>query len=355
VTRRFLELDEITVRYPGASTPAVDRLALEIDKGEVLALLGPSGCGKSTTLRVAAGLEEPVTGSVRLDGQDITSWTPERRRMGVVFQSYALFPHLNVAGNVGFGPKMRKASRSEVERAVKDALELVRLCDFAERPVDRLSGGQQQRVALARALASDPAVLLLDEPLSNLDAALREETRETLRTLLRGLAMTALFVTHDQADALAFADRIAVMRLGRLVEVGTPEQLYHEPQSTFTASFLGAANILDARMNGDVATIEGEGRAFDLEVGSRAGVGSEGEVALVLRPEAVHVAESAGNLRGTVLDRVFQGASTRLLVRLETGHEIRISTTNRSVPERVELRIRAEDVRALPRSGTGGE
>jgi putative spermidine/putrescine transport system ATP-binding protein len=350
-----LELGGVTLRYPGAGRPAVSGLSLALARGEVLALLGPSGCGKSTTLRIAAGLEHPDSGSVRLDGADVTGWPPERRRMGVVFQSYALFPHLDVAGNVAFGPRVRGAGRAEVAAAVRGALELVRMSEFGGRPVDQLSGGQQQRVALARAIASDPAVLLLDEPLSNLDASLREETRETLRAMLRRLGKTALFVTHDQADALAFADRVAVMRDGEVVEVGPPEALYREPDRAFTATFLGAANVLDAVAAGDGATVElsGGGAAVPLRAGSagagvdltRRGLG----VVVVIRPEAVELvaAGTAGAADAAVVDSVFLGPATRALLRLETGHELRALVPVGPRSERVGVLLPPAAVRAL--------
>ena len=241
--RAFLLLDDVTATY--GSSVAVDRLTLEIAKGELLSLLGPSGCGKTTTLRMIAGFVPPSSGHIMLDGKEITRKPPHSRNIGVVFQSYALFPHLSALENVAFGLRMRhlpKARRRERARAMLDT---VGLGAFADRPPGNLSGGQQQRVALARALVIEPEVLLLDEPLSNLDANLRGEMRDEIRALQQRLGITTIFVTHDQEEALSMSDRIAVMDGGLISELGRPQALCDRPRSAFTARFLGARTVID--------------------------------------------------------------------------------------------------------------
>ena len=235
----------------GVGDPAVDRLDLEIAKGEFVALLGPSGCGKTTTLRMIAGLVEPSAGRILLGGDDLTAKPVHRRNIGMVFQNYALFPHMSVADNVAFGLEMRGIAAAEILDRVAEALALVRLTGFESRRPKALSGGQQQRVALARALVIRPDLLLLDEPLSNLDAKLREEMRGEIREIQRRLGITTVFVTHDQAEALALADRIAVMERGRLAQLGSPEEVYERPATPFVARFVGRINALSATAGGD--------------------------------------------------------------------------------------------------------
>ncbi|SDX47901.1 putative spermidine/putrescine transport system ATP-binding protein [Albimonas donghaensis] len=236
----FLSLEDLTLAYGGSV--AVDRLNLAIRQGELIALLGPSGCGKTTTMRAIAGLLAPRSGTIRLDGKDITRVAPSRREVGLVFQSYALFPHLSVFENVAFGLRLRK--EPDLAARVAEGLATVGLSDFADRAPAALSGGQQQRVALARSLVMNPKVLLLDEPLSNLDARLRLEMRMELQRVQRETGVTMVFVTHDQAEALALADRIVVMRGGAIEQVGTPEQIWTEPASGFVADFVGFETIL---------------------------------------------------------------------------------------------------------------
>lgn len=259
----MLRLESLTKRF--GETAAVADLSLEVRPGEFLTLLGPSGCGKTTTLRMIAGFETPTAGRILFDGKDITGLSPQRRGFGMVFQSYALFPHLDVFENVAFGLRTQRRSRTEIRRRVEEALALVDLAGYGGRRVQELSGGQQQRVALARALAPEPRVLLLDEPLSNLDAALRERTRDELRALLRRVGITAIFVTHDQEEAFALSDRIAVMRDGHLQQVDSPEALYQRPANPFVASFLGRANFLDA----EILQLDGETALCALPGGAR--------------------------------------------------------------------------------------
>jgi ABC-type Fe3+/spermidine/putrescine transport system ATPase subunit len=345
----FVDVDRISLTYPGAAAPAVSALSFAAARGEVVTLLGPSGCGKTTALRMIAGLERPDAGTLRVAGRDVTDWPPERRRMGFVFQNYALFPHLTVAENVAFGLRARKAPKAEIAASVPEALALVDLAGYDGRRIDQMSGGQQQRVALARALAIKPEVLLLDEPLSNLDASLREQTREALRHVVRKLGVTTFFVTHDQSEAFALSDRIVLMRAGRLVEVGAPERLYREPETRFAAEFLGAANIIPAAATGDTRTAHVGARR--LEVGSWSdGAPRDGEVLLVARPETVELAEAeAPNaLPGRVVDTVFLGASYRTTVALDGSDLVVRATQPAPAPaERVWVRLAPDSLRAL--------
>lgn len=236
-----LALKNLTQRF--GSQTALDGLDLAIEKGELISLLGPSGCGKTTTIRLIAGFLAPSGGSVWIGGRDVTSLPPERRNIGIVFQSYALFPHFNVFDNVAFGLKAAKVPRLQIEKRVQKALELVNLPNYQKRPVFELSGGEQQRVAIARAVVIEPQILLLDEPLSNLDASLRERTRRQLRELITSLGITTLFVTHDQEEAFALSDRIVLLSKGRSQQVGTARELYDHPANEFVARFIGRANI----------------------------------------------------------------------------------------------------------------
>ena len=253
----YLELASVTKNY--RSIMALTDLSLNVDAGELMCLLGPSGCGKTTTLRIIAGFATVDRGHVRLGGDDITRVPPQKRDIGVVFQNYALFPHLTVNQTVGFGLAMRNQKRGEIAAAVREALRLVRLDDVGDRLPRQLSGGQQQRVALARAIAIRPRLLLLDEPLSNLDAKLRDEMRDEIRRVQRAVSITTVFVTHDQIEALALADRMAVMDRGRVVQVDTPINVYERPKHPFVASFIGQANLL----RGTVTAAQGEHVRFE--------------------------------------------------------------------------------------------
>jgi putative spermidine/putrescine transport system ATP-binding protein len=243
-----LRLDGLVRHYAGAPAPAVDRVTLDLPRGALLALLGPSGCGKTTTLRMIAGLETPDAGRILVGGKDVTPLPPHKRHMGVVFQSYALFPHMTAAGNVGFGLQMQGTPRAERGPRTQAALELVGLAALAGRKPRQLSGGQQQRVALARALAIEPELLLLDEPLSALDAKLREGVRDEIRALQQRLGTTAVFVTHDQTEALAMADLVAVMNAGRVEQLAPPEEIFERPASRFVATFVGRAARIAGRL-----------------------------------------------------------------------------------------------------------
>ncbi|BCW44891.1 ABC transporter ATP-binding protein [Arthrobacter sp. StoSoilB5] len=241
----YLSISALTKQYKNTSIPAVDRVSLNVDEGDFLALLGPSGCGKTTTLRMIAGLIEPSSGSVSVQGKDITKSPVHKRSIGMVFQNYALFPHLDVKSNVAYGLKMRRVPKAEIAVQVQNALDLVRLGHLADRRVTALSGGQQQRVALARAIVVNPQLFLMDEPLSNLDAKLRDAMRTEIRSIQRKMGITSVFVTHDQDEALTMADKIAVMSEGVLEQFGTPSDIFERPATRFVAEFVGQANLLD--------------------------------------------------------------------------------------------------------------
>ncbi len=273
----LLSVTGLGKRFASGGTIAADALAFTLQDGEMLALLGPSGCGKTTCLRMLGGFEAPDAGQILLHGRDITHSAPEDRGIGFVFQDYALFPHLNVLENVKFG--LRRGSRANAERRAREMLELVGLGAFGSRRPHELSGGQQQRVALARTLAIAPPLVLLDEPFSNLDAAMRIETRQDVRNLLKAAGSAAILVTHDQEEAMAVADRIAVMKDGRLVQIGTPDHVYRNPVSEFVASFMGRSNIV-------------EGVAEDRQVHTSFGTldlsrPAQGSISLSLRPEQI--------------------------------------------------------------------
>jgi spermidine/putrescine transport system ATP-binding protein len=302
---------------------AAQDLDLSIKAGEFLSFLGPSGCGKTTALRMLAGFETPTRGEVLIDGQRVNGLEPFRRPVNMVFQSYALFPHLNVADNIGYGLRQRRPRlpRREIDEKVGRALETVRLSGFETRRVWEMSGGQQQRVALARAIVNEPKLLLLDEPLAALDRKLRKEMQIELQDLQRQLGITFVLVTHDQEEALSLSDRICVMRAGRIVQVGSPQELYDHPNSRYVADFVGTSNFLDGRIEtvldgrATLATDAGprfEGRAMT-------GLKPGGRGCLSIRPEQIRMAhgEEAGSLEVTVQNRIFLGEHTEYLVRHE--------------------------------------
>ncbi len=289
-----IDVRDLTIRYPGTAKPAVSALDLDIRSGELVTLLGASGSGKSTTLRCIAGLERPDRGSIRINGQTVCdcatgAWIkPEKRRLGMVFQSYAVWPHLSVFENIAFPLKILGFDRAAVGRKVRDVADVVGLADFLERPATQLSGGQQQRVALARAIVFEPQAILFDEPLSNLDAKLREHMRREIRGLQRRTGLTAVYVTHDQVEAFAISDRIAVMNEGRIEQIGTPREIYLQPGSAYVADFLGAANILVGahEIHAGVSRL----RIACLDLAIEAGGGAPGSSGLAaLRPEDITV------------------------------------------------------------------
>ena len=307
---------------------AVREVSLTIADGEFLVLLGPSGCGKTTTLRMVAGFIEPSAGHVRLAGQDVTLLPPWRRNAGMVFQSYALFPHMTVAQNVAFGLEMRKLPRADIERRVEEVLALVRLGGYGGRLPRQLSGGQQQRVALARALAIRPDVLLLDEPLSNLDAKLRQEVRVEIRELQRQLGLTTVMVTHDQEEALTMADRLVVMNEGSVRQVGSQRDLYERPADRFVAGFVGRTTFL-------AGSIEAPGRfRSDGGLALACAGGNPGRAALSLRPERVEIGLQPrsgldNSLPGTVEFVSYLGALIDIHVRLSPSDRLVVQIANR--------------------------
>ncbi len=321
----FLQLEGLTRVFGG--TAAVRDLSLGIAEHEIVTLLGPSGCGKTTTLRMIAGFERPDYGCVVLNDRDVTRLAPQKRGFGMVFQHYALFPHLSVGENVAFGLESAGHAKPAIEEKVSRALELVRLPGSERRSVGSLSGGQQQRVALARALAPEPQVLLLDEPLSNLDATLRERTRRELRALVKEIGITSVYVTHDQEEAFDLSDRIAVMNEGRLEQVGPAEELYHRPASEFVATFLGRAGAVKgaaeaAFVGGAVSCrLAGDVRWPALAPEGHGSLPRGAPVRVLARPEALTFAtpEAEGTLRGRVSDRRFAGSVYIYTVDVEGG------------------------------------
>ena len=306
------------VRKSFGAVVAVDNVELEIPRGTIFSLLGPSGCGKTTTLRLIAGFEQPDAGEVYIRGERVTAVPPYRRNFSMVFQSYALFPHLSVAENVAFGLRMRGIAGADRRRAVGEALDLVQLGPLADRYPRQLSGGQQQRVALARAIVVQPAVLLLDEPLGALDRMLREEMQLELRSLQQRLGITAVFVTHDQEEALTLSDLVAVMRNGVIEQVGAPREIYDRPRNEFVAGFLGASNFVDgtivAREGGTAIVETAAGRApllGDVAVGER--------VRIAIRPERLRIGRDGSGLPARVRDIVYRGPVTHFYLDSASG------------------------------------
>jgi spermidine/putrescine transport system ATP-binding protein len=318
-----IELSGLTKKF---TEIAVDNIDLTVASGEFFSLLGPSGCGKTTTLRLIAGFEQPTSGKILLDGVDVSDVPPHRRNVNTVFQSYALFPFLSVSDNVAFGLRHRSIPKADLKRRVDEALELVRMTSFAKRRPGQLSGGQQQRVALARALVLNPAVLLLDEPLGALDAKLRRSLKIELKALQERVGITFLYVTHDQEEALTMSDRLAVMNAGRIVQIGTPRQVYEEPADTYVADFLGAANLMEI-------SVESVGPPGVLRLGDwtltseRCEAGATGSTPFlahaVIRPERVRIevhGSAGGNRVPAMVERVvFLGSATEVMLRLAPG------------------------------------
>jgi iron(III) transport system ATP-binding protein len=281
---------------PGGVVTAVDGVSLEVKDGELVTLLGPSGCGKTTALRIIAGFESPTSGRVLIDGQDVSRQPPHGRNTAMVFQSYAIFPHLSVAQNVAFGLEMRGLPKDKIASRVQAVLDLVGLAGLEHRSPEQLSGGQQQRVALARAIITEPRVLLFDEPLSNLDAKLREQMRGEVRKLQRRLSITSVYVTHDQAEAMALSDRIIVMDAGRVQQEGAPLEIYARPANRFVADFIGRVNFLDGQVTEvgpDRIRINVRGRSLDVPV-QRADVRVGEAASLVVRPETIRLTPASG-------------------------------------------------------------
>ncbi|HEY4203014.1 MAG TPA: ABC transporter ATP-binding protein [Devosiaceae bacterium] len=353
MAEEFLRIDKIVKTFKGNTV--VHGVELAFNKGEFISLLGPSGCGKTTILRMVAGFERPTTGAIIVDGRDITNLSPNQRNIGMVFQAYALFPNMNVADNVGFGLKIAGMPREQARARVQEMLKLIGLAGFDKRFPFELSGGQQQRVALARALAPRPRMLLLDEPLSALDAKIRVSLRQEIRAIQRELGITTIFVTHDQEEALSISDRIVVLNAGRVEQFGNPFEIYNRPTTRFVATFVGTLNTLEARIEDvDQKRVLVDGQSITLAT-LPAGAQKHGALSLTLRPEAVALGKTNGQdilLEGTVSDVSFLGSVIRLRVNLGQN-SVSLDTFNdqRTPPpalnEKVKVAIDSGDILIL--------
>ena len=324
----FLELSGVQKRF--GPTVAVQDFNLATERGEFVSFLGPSGCGKTTTLRMIAGFEMPTDGSITLDGRDITRRPPNKRNVGMVFQSYALFPNMTVSDNIGFGLRVRKRPKDQIRKRVSELLQLINLPDKGDRYPYQLSGGQQQRIALARALASEPEVLLLDEPLSALDAKIRVALRKEIRSIQRQLGITTVYVTHDQEEALSLSDRVVVMSEGRIEQVGPPADIYNFPATSFVASFVGTLNLIAGKViDGGSSRLSIDGQ--EIRSGRPISEGAGSTVTVALRPESIELGEGGGanRLRGSVEDVSFLGSIVRIRLKLPDGNtSISLDTFN---------------------------
>lgn len=313
----YLDLKNVSKKF--GTIAAVQDFTLEIEKGSLVSFLGPSGCGKTTTLRMIAGFEQPDGGTITLHGEDITRVAPNKRDIGMVFQAYALFPNMTVAENVAFGLKMKKTLSKEREKRVKESLEMVRLAQTAKRFPHQLSGGQQQRVALARALAVQPRVLLLDEPLSALDAEVRVALRAEIRRIQTQLAITTVYVTHDQEEALSISDKVVVMNMGHIEQIGSPIDIYRQPSTRFVASFIGTANQFNGIYDGRKLV---KCENLLLMVGTQPRLRKDAEVVVLVRPESVQLKNSkdartgSNSIQGVIETVTFHGAVTRVGVNI---------------------------------------
>ncbi len=326
----FLELEHVQKQFRGG-TAAVQDFNLTVNKGEFVSFLGPSGCGKTTTLRMIAGFEQPTGGRIRIDGADVTGTSPNRRNIGMVFQSYALFPNMTVASNIGYGLRIRHTDKKRIAQRVGELLTLIHLEGRGDRYPWQLSGGQQQRVALARALAIEPQVLLLDEPLSALDAKIRLSLRTEIRQIQRHLGITTIYVTHDQEEALSLSDRVVVMNEGRVEQVGTPPQVYGHPETGFVARFIGHLNVINVRV---VDAPSGRVSVGDQQLVVSQGLPNSpaGQlVAIAVRPESIRLNDGvpgANSLHGRVEDVTFLGATVRMRLNLGDGLTVLVDAFN---------------------------
>ena len=347
--KNIIRLENISVSFDEQTV--LENLNLQISDGEFVTLLGPSGCGKTTTLRIIGGFIKPDSGSVFFDGKPMTALPPHKRPVNTIFQRYALFPHLNVFENVAFGMRVQKKSKAEVEKTVTEMLRLVNLCGFEKRSVHTLSGGQQQRVAIARALAIHPKVLLLDEPLSALDLKLRKDMQAELKNIQKCLGITFIYVTHDQEEALSMSDTVVVMDNGRIQQIGTPQDIYNEPQNAFVADFIGESNILDGVMLQDYL-VEFFGRKFSC---LDAGFAPNEPVDVVIRPEDIDIVEPMkGDLVGTVTAVTFKGVHYETIVDFK-GFKWMIQTTDfYDVNRTIGIRLNPEDIHIMKKSEYSG-
>jgi len=349
----FLSIQHVEKSF--GSTKVVQDFNLDVEAGEFVSFLGPSGCGKTTVLRMVAGFEEPSAGAIVVGGKDITRLRPNQRNIGMVFQAYALFPNLTVAQNIGFGLKVAGASRADIDKRVAEMLALISLPQMADRYPYQLSGGQQQRIALARALAPKPKLLLLDEPLSALDAKVRVSLREEIRSIQKALGITTIFVTHDQEEALSISDRIAVMYGGKAEQVGTPFEIYNRPKTKFAANFVGTLNILEGTVI-DAASGRVRVDGAELLLKDRPGGARNGDtLALALRPEAISLGRQPGRdarLSGEIADVHFLGSVIRVRV-LVGGGTVSLDTFNNpaapppAVGEKAEISFSSADLMVL--------
>ncbi len=326
----MIRLEDVTRRF--GDLAAVDGVSLDIAAGEFFSLLGPSGCGKTTTLRIIAGFEEPDAGRVFLDCEDVTTVSPKQRNVNMVFQDYALFPHMTVADNVGFGLRLKHVGREEIATRTSEMLSIVRLEGHANRRPGELSGGQRQRVALARALVNRPAALLLDEPLGALDLKLRREMQLELKRIQKSTGTTFVYVTHDQEEALTMSDRIAIMDRGRVQQLADPRSLYEHPETSFVADFIGTSNALRveiSRREGELAVMEdGDGTRICVECPNPAGESVE----ISIRPEKIRIGAdddaARSRVTGTVVERIYLGSLSQVLVELRTGERLVVHELN---------------------------
>jgi spermidine/putrescine ABC transporter ATP-binding subunit len=350
-----VEVSGLVKRYGGDNV--VDDVSLRVESGEFVTLLGASGSGKTTTLMMIAGFVTPTAGEIKINGKEISRLPPERRGLGVVFQSYALFPHYSVFENIAFPLRLRRMPEDEIKRRVHEVLELMQLAEFGDRRIAQLSGGQQQRVALARAIVFSPPVLLMDEPLGALDRKLRDQLQTEIKRIQRDLGVTVIYVTHDQEEALAMSDRIAIMSKGRIAQLGTPDLVYQEPSSPFVASFLGESNFIDVQgvdVNGRFAKVVCAKNGQQPFAGRLVQpIAAGNDLVAMVRPEAIGIARAAGpadnQVQGTVELREFLGSSVRLAVRCDFGElTVRVPRleidASLAVGAPVNLRWRAEDM-----------
>ena len=348
-TKEIIKLKDITVSFDGE--PVLSGLDLNISDGEFVTLLGPSGCGKTTTLRIIGGFVTPDSGSVFFDGKDIAELPPYKRQVNTIFQRYALFPHLNVEDNVAFGMRVQKKKPAEIKETVNRMLKLVNLAGFNKRKVETLSGGQQQRVASARALANNPRVLLLDEPLAALDLKLRKDMQVELKNIQKSLGITFIYVTHDQEEALSMSDTVVVMDAGRIQQIGTPQDIYNEPENAFVADFIGESNILDGIMHEDYL-VEFFGRKFKC---LDAGFDSKEPVDVVIRPEDIDIVSAdKGHLTGKVTAVTFKGVHFETIVDFK-GFKWMIQTTDYyPVDSVIGIVLNPEDIHIMKKSEYSG-
>ncbi len=349
-SKEIISLKDITVSFDGEKV--LDGLNLNISDGEFVTLLGPSGCGKTTTLRIIGGFVFPDSGNVFFDGKNMTDLPAHKRQVNTIFQRYALFPHLNVEDNVAFGMRVQRKNKAEIRETVDHMLKLVNLVGFNKRRIDTLSGGQQQRVAIARALANNPRVLLLDEPLAALDLKLRKDMQVELKNIQKSLGITFIYVTHDQEEALSMSDTVVVMDNGKIQQIGTPQDIYNEPQNAFVADFIGESNILDGIMHEDYL-VEFFGRKFRC---LDAGFGKKEPVDVVIRPEDIDIVPAdKGDLTGTVTAVTFKGVHFETIVDFK-GFKWMIQTTDYyPVDSVIGIVLNPEDIHIMKKSEYSGE